>query len=59
MIHLVANTNNIVDAYLIQEKFLKYKPEILYKNYTRLVDKKIRIEKVYLTAITIGDNDAI
>ena len=59
MIHLVANTNSIVDAYLIQEKFLKYKPEILYKNYTRLVDKKRKVERVYLTAITIGDENAI
>ena len=59
MKYLIANTNNIVDAYLVQEKFLRYKPEILYKNFTRIVDKRRVVERVYLTAVIIGDQNDI
>ena len=59
MKYLVASTKNIVDAYMVQEKFSKHKSEILFKNYTRVVDKKRSVERVYLTAVQIGDDDAI
>ena len=57
MKYLIANTSNITEAFLIHEKFSKHNhnTEIYYKNYTRIVDKKRKIERVYLTAINIGE----
>ena len=53
MIYLIIHSDNIVDAYLIQEKFERFKPEIVYKNKTVNVLGKRRLRKTYMTTFTM------
>lgn len=57
MKYLIVHSDNIVDAYLIQEKFSKYKPEIVYKNKTVNVLGKRYLRKTYMTTFEMEKKD--